>query len=171
MKWSTNQLTAIQEAVGDIHDLDVLIGIVRDRLKGVESTAEGLAVEIVRSTPDAREQSNQLRRVLIAQARNRQRLGLLGLLGSYAVQREQMYNEFQGKWGGEAMDRFTTRLKEAIGLVDEEARATLAEPEAEAQDDGKEPASSANGDSPGTAAVDLEPEQKASRPEAAGSAE
>jgi hypothetical protein len=167
VKSSTNQLTAIQEAVGDIHDLDVLIGIVRDRLKGVESTAEGLAVEIVRSTSNTREQSNQLRRVLIAQARNRQRLGLLGLLGSYSVQREQMYHEFQAKWGGEALDRFTKRLKEAIGLVDDaEGDTTI-----DAEDDGSEAVSPAASQSSDTSPEDSEPAQEAPTLETADSTE
>jgi hypothetical protein len=110
------KLTALQEAVGDIHDVDVLIDILRSRLRVVDAAAEQAAVQVMRSEGSAGEQSNRLRHVLYAQARDRQRLGLFGLLGGYTVEREKLYQDLQSAWGGEALDRFAAALLEAIGM-------------------------------------------------------
>jgi hypothetical protein len=109
-------LTDIQEAVGDIHDLDVLVQIIRERLARIDLETEESAVDVMRSDAEAPERSNQLRRLLYSQARDRRRLGLIGLLGGYAAARERQYAGFQRDWGGVALDTFAAELLEAIGM-------------------------------------------------------
>jgi len=117
VKVALNRLTAIQESVGDIHDLDVLTDIIRERLARVDAETETQAVAIATESKSSIERGNQLRRLLYAQARDRRRLGLLGLLGDYTCQRAALYTEFQEKWGGAALDAFSSQVLEAVGLA------------------------------------------------------
>jgi hypothetical protein len=128
------KLTDLQESVGDIHDLDVLVEIIRERLRHVDGEIEKSAVKIMQSNATASERSNQLRRLLYAQARDRQRLGLIGLLGDYIAARETQYAKFQRHWGGVAMDSFEADLLGAIDLSGDE-KATASDGPAEPDGD------------------------------------
>jgi CHAD domain len=114
------KLTDLQESVGDIHDLDVLVEIIRERLRHVDGDMEKSAVKIMQASATASERSNQLRQLLYAQARDRQRLGLIGLLGDYIAARETQYAKFQKHWGGVAMDSFEADLLGAIDMSGDE---------------------------------------------------
>lgn len=110
------RLTQLQDDVGEIHDLDVLIDILRLRLARIDSTTERLAVDVVKTAGDAAERSNKLRSILYAQARDRQRLGLIGLLGSNIAERDSRFTRFQREWGGIATDTFEGDLLAALDM-------------------------------------------------------
>jgi CHAD domain len=109
-KKALDQLTEIQESIGDIHDLDVLVDLMRHRLQAMDSTTEQTAVEIIESDLSSSEKSNKLRQALYSQARDRRRLGLIGLIADSVVERSRKFAKFQEVWGGVALDSFATEL-------------------------------------------------------------
>jgi hypothetical protein len=122
-KQALEQLTEIQESIGDIHDLDVLIDLMRDRLKALDSSTEHAAVKIMESDASSSEKSNKLRQALYSQARDRKRLGLIGLVADHVVERSRQFASFQERWGGGALDTFASELLTAIGGLTEDAQA------------------------------------------------
>ena len=94
-----DQLTEIQESIGDIHDLDVLIDLMRDRLRELDRATEHAAVKIMESDASASEKSNKLRQALYSQARDRKRLGLIGLIADNVVERSRQFASFQATVG------------------------------------------------------------------------
>ena len=109
-KKALDQLTEIQESIGDIHDLDVLVDLMRNRLQTMDSATELTAVEIIESDLSSSEKSNKLRQALYSQARDRRRLGLIGLIADSVVERSRKFAKFQETWGGVALDAFATGL-------------------------------------------------------------
>jgi hypothetical protein len=109
-------LTEIQDALGSIHDLDVLIDLLRARLVDLNRDYESGARDIMRSNASAGEKNQALRKMLLAQARDPHRLGLVGLIGDKAVQREREYADLQRRWSGPLLDEFRLRLLLVTGL-------------------------------------------------------
>jgi uncharacterized protein (UPF0335 family) len=105
------ELTEVQEALGDIHDLDVLADILRSRLRDLDTPLEEQAVAIASKIKKRGEQSNALRQVLYAQARDRRRLGLLGLLGDKVHERHEKYQAFVSEWGRGQLDALAERIE------------------------------------------------------------
>jgi hypothetical protein len=121
------ELTAIQEDLGTIHDLDVLTGMLRARLDALDALTEKRAAEIMGSDRSATEKSRELRRLLAAQARDRRRQGLIGLIGDKVAERGRRYAAFREQWSDEALDDFAVRVQgliaprpPALDLVDGE---------------------------------------------------
>jgi hypothetical protein len=115
------ELSNIQDDLGTIHDFDVLIEILRERLRIIDGSLESRAVEIMRDDGDMKERSRALRQVLSAQARDQRRLGLIGLIGDKVVERERRYGAFQQQWGGAALEDLGLRIRQAVELVMPEA--------------------------------------------------
>jgi hypothetical protein len=105
------ELTQIQEDLGDIHDLDVLCDVLRGRLKELDAPLEQQATEIMAADAPASEKSRALRRLLSAQAHERRRLGLLGLLGNKIAERQRRYHGFVARWGNGKLDEFAARVR------------------------------------------------------------
>ncbi len=105
------ELTAIQDDLGEIHDLDVLEDVLRHRLTVLETPLEGRATEIMASTDAPGEKTKQLRRLLSAHAREVHRLGLLGLIGDKIAERRRRYGRFQERWGSVRLDEFAERVR------------------------------------------------------------
>lgn len=149
VKRALKELTGVQEAVGDIHDLDLLTQMMRERLRRIDASTEELAVQTMRADTSMAAKSNGLRRALYAQARDRRRLGLLGLVGRYVVQRETLYTAFQKEWGGTELDSLAARVLEAIGKGREDS--------SEAEEVGRNPAATPTGpEDTGATASDVE---------------
>jgi CHAD domain len=110
------ELTEMQESLGTIHDLDVFNDLLRGMLAHQESAIEDGAREIMRSEATPVVQSRELRRMLSAQARNRERVGLIGLIGDKSVQREREFDRMQQRWRGDPLDEFRQRLLQLTGL-------------------------------------------------------
>lgn len=111
-------LRDMQEAMGDIHDLDVLIALLRERLQRVDAAIEQGAIEIMAGEGPMSEKSNRLRALLYGHARDRQRLGLLGLVGDKVAQRAQRYAELQERWGHGGLDDLALRVRAMIQPTD-----------------------------------------------------
>jgi hypothetical protein len=118
------EVTAVQEDLGEIHDLDVLIGILRVRLHAGDEQTEQLASEIMGLELSAAEKSNSLRRMLYTQARDRTRLGLFGLLGDKVAERNRRYAAFQERWRHGGLEELRHRVRQVAEL---EPVATLEE--------------------------------------------
>jgi len=126
VKPSLKGLTDIQERIGDIHDLDVMTGLMRTRLQAFDREAERAAVEIMSSATSRRESSIRLRTLLSGQGRDRARLGLLGLIAGNLTERDRKFVELQTRWGGTALDAFAAELRMAVAPP-QEADGTPAE--------------------------------------------
>ena len=111
------RITSIQEDLGAIHDLDVLVDLLRARLCAVDGGLEAEAVTIVRSCSDPRQRSSRLRQLLYSQAREQHRLGLIGLMADKTVERERAYASVVEQWGGGALEELAAHLRQAVGLT------------------------------------------------------
>ncbi|MDQ2743838.1 MAG: CHAD domain-containing protein, partial [Chloroflexota bacterium] len=92
------ELALLQEDLGAIHDLDIQIGMLRVRLATQAGTLEVSAGEIMGSDRGPRERSNALRGLLYAEARDPQRLGLVGLLGDTIAERRRLFAAARERW-------------------------------------------------------------------------
>jgi uncharacterized protein (UPF0335 family) len=117
------ELTEVQEALGDIHDLDVLADILRSRLRDLDTPLEEQAVAIASKIKKRGEQSNALRQVLYAQARDRRRLGLLGLLGDKVHERHEKYQAFVSEWGRSQLDALAERIERESQVTSHKSQA------------------------------------------------
>jgi hypothetical protein len=105
------ELTSNQEDLGEIHDLDVLAGVLRARLAEVDATTEEEAVRIMAETRVPRmERSLSVRRLLATSARNPRRVGVVSLLASTIAERGRRYARFQARYAGERLDGFARRV-------------------------------------------------------------
>src|SRR5947209_4015302 len=75
-----DDLTDIQETLGNIHDLDVLTDLFRERLRTLDAHVQEEALHVASHAETRRERADQMRGVLYASARDPQRLGVMGLL-------------------------------------------------------------------------------------------
>jgi CHAD domain-containing protein len=110
------ELTDLQESLGTIHDLDVFTQLLRERLTRLDSHIESSARDIMRPEVPMVEKSRVLRRMLSAQARDQHRVGLIGLLGDKAVQREREFERLQRRWRGVPLDEFRHRVELVTSL-------------------------------------------------------
>lgn len=109
------ELSDLQDALGTIHDLDVLADILRRRLAILDERLEREAIEIMGSERSPREKSGLLQARLFAQARDPRRLGVLALLGDKIAERDTIFNESQGRWGAGGLQMLADRVR---GLLD-----------------------------------------------------
>lgn len=114
------ELAGIQEDLGEIHDLDVLVQIMQERLQSFSAPITQQAVEISEAAANRSEQVNRLRAALYAQARDRRRLGLLALIGDDVVDRRKRYEAFVERWSGDRLDAFADAVLVATGLREPE---------------------------------------------------
>ncbi len=121
-KDALKDLTDIQERIGDIHDLDVLLDLMRKRLQTLDADVEQAGVEIMASGLTVEEKSKSIHRLLGRQSRDQARLGLVGLIAANIADRRAHYAELQARWGGEPLQRFANGLREAVGLIDLEPK-------------------------------------------------
>lgn len=108
-------LTDIQEDLGTIHDLDVLVDALRARLRDFEAPLEEEVTAIMASDAAGVEKSRKLRSLLSARGRDRRRLGLYGLIGDKTAERHRRYHAFQEKWRDD-LDRLAERLRNATAV-------------------------------------------------------
>ena len=111
------EITGIQEDLGTIHDLDVLTGILRTRLQAIDAATEERAVEIAESDEDALSKGKQLRQLLYAEARDRRRQGLIGLIGDKVGERRRRYAAFREHWGNGSLEELGAQVREVCTLT------------------------------------------------------
>jgi hypothetical protein len=107
-------LTDIQERLGAIHDLDVLSRLLRERLATLDAQVQEEATQVVAAAETRSERSNRLRAVLNASARDKQRLGLIGLLGEKVAERQAQYEEARLRWSKPELDLLAETIRSAI---------------------------------------------------------
>jgi hypothetical protein len=107
----------LQEDLGAIHDLDVLIARLRTRLEAGEPDIEDAATEIMGADLAPGEKQDRLRRLLSAQAHDRYRLGLVGLIGDKIAERRRRYTRVQRRWGEGGLAELSLRIQSAAGIL------------------------------------------------------
>ena len=107
------EVTGIQEDLGEIHDLDVLIDILKSRLHAREAEVERRAIDLMASNTSAADKGHQLRQLLYAQARDRRRIGLLGLIGDKSAERNRRFERFRRRWGDGRLDELRRQIRQA----------------------------------------------------------
>lgn len=107
----------IQTDLGEIHDLDVLIGLLRRRYEALDAVLQPEVVHIVQTAETRGERFNRLRRTLYAQARDPRRIGLLALIGDRTVERTRRYEAFRSAWNDAALDNLAAGLRTATTPV------------------------------------------------------
>jgi hypothetical protein len=110
------EVTALQEDIGAIHDLDVLVALLRARIRGMDQQVEEEAIEIAALPLSAPESNLAVRSVLSATARDKRRLGLMGLIGDKVWERRSRFTRLSECWGGAVLPALVTRLEIATGL-------------------------------------------------------
>lgn len=113
-----HDLTDIQEDLGTIHDLDVLIDTLRGRLRDLEAPLEEEVTELMAGEGTSADKSRKLRTLLSARGRDRRRLGLYGLIGDKIAERRRRYTVFQSRWVDE-LDGLAERLRDCITVTPE----------------------------------------------------
>lgn len=114
-------LSDLQEALGAIHDLDVLSDILRQRLASLDGQIERDAIEIMGLERSAREKSSLLQGKLFAQARDPHRLGLIGLLGDKVGERATLFADARRRWGAGGLEVLAHRIRALVEPVDDNA--------------------------------------------------
>ena len=126
------EVTGIQEDLGDIHDLDVLIDLLKSRLHAREAEVERRAIDIMASDIAAAGRTHQLRQLLYAQARDRRRIGLLGLIGDKSAERSRRFERFRGRWSDGRLNDLRRQIQqvtnpESLEKAPETVDATLSQ--------------------------------------------
>lgn len=122
------ELTSIQEVLGDIHDLDVLIDVLRGHLHDIDERRELDMVEIMAVDGLERlERVQGLRRLLAASARDPRRVGYASLLAEALYRRRQRYSHFQSRYSAERLEEFGADVRGALELRVKEADARAVE--------------------------------------------
>jgi CHAD domain len=111
------QLTDLQESLGDIHDLDVLLNIFRERLAALDLQAEQLIAEIMASDLPSPEKNEQAETLLTGGELESRRRGLVGLIGDKIALRAVLYDEFSHAWVDNSLDLFASHVREMTELV------------------------------------------------------
>lgn len=105
------RLSALQDAIGEVHDLDVLVELMRSRLRNLYEDAEATAVEIMADKGRRKEKMARLRQTFEEQAQEASRIGLLGLIGSYLEERRNLYARLQADWQGSSLSSLGDHIK------------------------------------------------------------
>lgn len=107
-------LSDLQEALGAIHDLDVLADILRQRLATLDRQVESEAIEIMSLDRSAREKSSLLQGRLFSQARDPHRLGLIGLLGDKIGERKVLFADARRRWGAGGLEVLARQVRALV---------------------------------------------------------
>ncbi len=107
-------LSDLQDALGTIHDLDVLADILRRRLALLDKRLESEAIEIMGAEGLPREKSGLLQARLFAQARDPRRLGVLALLGDKVAERNRLFAKAQRRWGTGGLQMLADQVRALV---------------------------------------------------------
>lgn len=111
------QLTDMQERLGAIHDLDVLLGIFRERLAALDLEAQQQVAEIMVSELSAIEKNEGVESLLISGDLESRRRGLIGLIGDKIALRRTLFDEFSHAWDDNSLDLFAAHVREITDLA------------------------------------------------------
>lgn len=120
----TDEVAALQDLLGDIHDCDVQIPMLEDHLAWLALREAGAAQRLVSETAAARRRSGRpseaafraFERDLALGRRADERIGVHALIGRRRRERDALYARFVDEWRRLKSERFRPRLESALGL-------------------------------------------------------
>lgn len=122
------EVRGLQDILGDIHDRDVQIPMLRDHLEWLEEREHLAARRLVAESMEQRERAGRRRRAseaafrdfrarLEVGRRGDERVGVHALMARRARERDELYLRFLDEWRRLKHERFRMRLERAVGLV------------------------------------------------------
>jgi hypothetical protein len=121
----TEQVSRLQDILGDIHDCDVQIPMLEDHLAWLSAQEAAAAQRLVSdSAARARRRSGQpseaafraFARELEIGRRGDERIGVHALIGRRRRERDALYGRFLDEWRRLKAQRFRARLETALGI-------------------------------------------------------
>ena len=88
----------MQDVLGRIHDLDVLHGLIEDRITAIDATARAGALRAAMAPGDENHNLDQLLNLVQTDGKSDGRLGLYRVIASKAEERRHLYDRFVALW-------------------------------------------------------------------------
>lgn len=121
-----DEVKALQDVLGDIHDRDVQIPMLADHLEWLDerehmamrrAVAEGASTREASPRRRPSEASYRTFRARLAPGmRGDERIGVHTLIARRQRERDELFDEFLERWRGLKRRRFRSRLEEALGV-------------------------------------------------------
>jgi hypothetical protein len=108
------ELRDLQEDLGEIHDLDVFVDVLRARLHALEATLEWEATRIMGGTGDSAQRSAELGHVVTSHAQNPHFVGLVGLIGDKRAERARRHAALTVRWRGDVLSAFAALVTSSL---------------------------------------------------------
>lgn len=122
------EVSALQDILGDIHDCDVQIPMLEEHLAWLTAREAGAARRLVsetaarrrrRSGPPSEAAFRAFRTQLEVGRRADERIGVHALIGRRRRERDELYARFLDRWRALKAERFRPRLEAALGIGDD----------------------------------------------------
>lgn len=116
-----DEVKALQDVLGDIHDCDVQVPMLEEHLAWLEAREGAAARELVTAAAAADAGSldedayARFAGSLAASNRDAERPGVHALIARRGRERDELYAHFLSEWGRLKRERFRARLEEALG--------------------------------------------------------
>ncbi len=120
-----DEVAALQDVLGDIHDCDVQIPMLEEHLAWLTAREAGAAQRLVaetasrrrrRSGPPSEAAFRDFRRQLEVGRRADERIGVHALIGRRRRERDELYARFLERWRALKAERFRPRLEATLGI-------------------------------------------------------
>jgi CHAD domain-containing protein len=120
-----DEVKAMQDLLGDIHDRDVQVPMLRDHLEWLgerehmalrRTVAEAAAIGGARGRRGSESSFRDFRARLDVGLRSDERVGVHGLIARRRQERNELYHRFLDEWRRLKRERFRQRLEGALGI-------------------------------------------------------
>lgn len=112
-----DEVKALQDLLGRIHDLDVLVEILLQRVTGLDTGARDRAIDLVHRDMSVEEREAALLQQVDNDEDRGRRLGLYHVIAAKLSERGQKYIEFERLWRTWEEDGFLRRVEAVIEPV------------------------------------------------------
>ncbi len=119
-----DEVKAMQDLLGDIHDRDVQVPMLHDHLERLAERDAAAARALLRETGQAGQRSRAQRDIAFERFRAQldaagtasERPGIEALLSRRTAERDALYERFLTEWRRLGAERFRRRLERALGI-------------------------------------------------------
>jgi hypothetical protein len=88
----------MQDVLGRIHDLDVLHGLIEERITAIDASIRAEAIRVAMAPDDDGGRDERLLVLVRTDGRSDGRLGMYKVVASKAEERRQLYDRFAALW-------------------------------------------------------------------------